>query len=84
MYNRYLASAADDAPPIHAEPADTSAVSALAGLSRTLNDRFQNLRLDMDTVIALVIVWFLLSDGTENSVDWDQFLLVGALLILGV
>ena len=84
MYNRYLASAADDAPPIHAEPADTSAVSALAGLSRALNGRFQNLRLDMDTVIALVIVWFLLSDGTENSVDWDQFLLVGALLILGV
>lgn len=84
MYNRYLASAADDAPPIQAEPADASAVSALAGLSRTLSGRFQNLRLDVDTVIALVIVWFLLSDGTENGVDWDQFILVGALLLLGV
>ena len=42
----------------------------------------QNIKLDMDTILVLVIVWFLLKDGEE--IDWEQLLLIGALLILGI
>ena len=51
-------------------------------LSRGLSGRLQNIKLDMDTIIVLVIVWFLLKDGEE--IDWEQLLLIGALLILGI
>lgn len=56
--------------------------SVFSGLTRGLSGRLQNVKLDMDTVITLAIVWFLLSDSGE--VDWDQLLLIGALLILGI
>lgn len=79
MYNRYLA-AAEAAAPEHTEPQHTAAFS---GLSRTLNERIQNIRLDMDTVIALLIVWFLLMDE-NGEVDWEQFLLTAALLLFGL
>lgn len=36
----------------------------------------------MNTVIMLAIVWFLLSDNGE--VDWNQFLTIGVLFILGL
>ena len=51
-------------------------------LSRGLSGPLQNIKLDMDTIIVLVIVWFLLKDGEE--IDWEQLLLIGALLILGI
>ena len=84
MYNRYLAAAGEDAPPIPAHTPEPLAAPALAGLGRSLSDRLQALRPDRDMVIALVIVWFLLSDETAGEVDWEQLLLVGALLLLGV
>ena len=74
MYNRYLA-AAEQAAPEQAEPQ-----TAFSGLGRTLNERLQGIRLDMDTMIALLIVWFLLMDDT-GEVDWEQFLLTAALLL---
>ena len=77
MYNRYLA-AAEQAAPEQAEPQ-----TAFSGLGRTLNERLQGIRLDMDTVIALLIVWFLLMDDT-GEVDWEQFLLTAALLLFGL
>ena len=40
-------------------------------------------RLDMDTMIALLIVWFLLMDD-DGVVDWEQFLLTAALLLFGL
>ena len=40
-------------------------------------------RLDMDTMIALLIVWFLLMDD-DGAVDWEQFLLTAALLLFGL
>ena len=96
MYNRYLASAeADDAPPLHKEPpsgqapadrsrggASPQTASVFTDLSRGLSGRLQNIKLDMDTIFVLVIVWFLLIDGEE--IDWEQLLLIGALLILGI
>ena len=78
MYNRYLA-AAEQAAPEPAEPSHT----AFAGLGRTLNERMQRFRLDTDTVIALLIVWFLLADD-NGEVDWEQFLLTAALLLFGL
>ena len=96
MYNRYLAAAeADEAPPLHKEPpsgqtpadrsrsgASSQTASVFTDLSRGLSGRLQNIKLDMDTIIVLVIVWFLLKDGEE--IDWEQLLLIGALLILGI
>ena len=43
----------------------------------------QQFRLDTDTVIALLIVWFLLADD-NGEVDWEQFLLTAALLLFGL
>ena len=57
--------------------------STFSGLGRTLNERLQGVRLDMDTMIALLIVWFLLMDD-DGVVDWEQFLLTAALLLFGL
>ncbi|WP_125116360.1 hypothetical protein [Agathobaculum sp. Marseille-P7918] len=87
MYNRYLTDAAASAP-LHNEkvpppPQSSPTISALAELSRGLSGRLQNIRLDADTIIALVIVWFLLSDD-GGEVDWEQLILIGVLLVLGI
>ena len=59
--------------------------SAFSGLSRGLSGRLQNLRLDMDTIIVLVIVWFLLTgDDDGDGIDWEQLVLIGVLLLLGI
>ena len=70
MYNRYLAAAEQTAP----ETSEPPQSSTFSGLGRTLNARLQGVRLDMDTMIALLIVWFLLMDD-DGAVDWEQFLL---------
>lgn len=94
MYNHYLAAAAncDDPLPIHnMQPAASdsnysqsfsSTSSLFSDLARGLSGQLQNIKLDMNTVIALAVVWFLLKDGDE--VDWDQMILIGVLLILGI
>ena len=88
MYNRYLTETAHSAP-LHTEPPPQHSpqsgqtASVLAELSRGLSGRLQNIRLDADTIIALVIVWFLLSDD-GGEVDWEQFILIGVLLVLGI
>ncbi len=95
MYNQYLAAA--EQAPLHtqapcAQPppppddcgesksAQTAAV--FSDLGRSLTDRLKNVKIDMDTLIVLIIVWFLLGDGNET--DWDELMLIGALLLLGV
>nr|WP_302649830.1 hypothetical protein [uncultured Agathobaculum sp.] len=87
MYNRYLAAAAEDTqppgpPPSHPPEASAAAFSVPG---RGLSGRLQNLRLDMDTIIVLVIVWFLLTgDDDGDGIDWEQLILIGVLLLLGV
>ena len=73
MYNRYLAAAEDAPADAPAQPAEQPR-------------RLRGLRLDRDTVIVLVIVWFLLSgDGDgDGGVDWEQLMLIGVLLLAGV
>ncbi|MDO5141571.1 MAG: hypothetical protein Q4D31_00965 [Eubacteriales bacterium] len=85
MYNRYLAAANSeplppDDPP---HPADSRPAGALTGLGRGLSDRLHNVKLDMDTVIVLALVWFLLADDGDG-VDWEQLILIGVLLVLGI
>ena len=88
MYNRYLTETAHSAP-LHTEPPPQhppqsgQTASVLVELSRGLSGRLQNIRLDADTIIALVIVWFLLSDD-GGEVDWEQLILIGVLLVLGI
>lgn len=89
MYNRYLAAAAEDAPPVHNDAPPHAAGEPAAAVSsppgRGLSGRLQNIRLDMDTIIVLVIVWFLLSDDNEGGgIDWEQLILIGVLLLLGI
>ena len=79
MYNRYLAAAEQTAQETNEPPQS----STFSGLGRTLNARLQGVRLDMDTMIALLIVWFLLMDD-DGAVDWEQFLLTAALLLFGL
>lgn len=55
---------------------------ALADLTKTLSSRLQNIKFDMDTVLMLAIVWFLLSDNGE--IDWEELLTIGVLFILGI
>ena len=76
MYNRYLAAAEQTAP----ETSEPPQSSTFSGLGRTLNARLQGVRLDMDTMIALLIVWFLLMDD-DGAVDWEQFLLTADLIL---
>lgn len=90
MYNRYLTEAAEqptaNTAAAQSVPSDHSvsppAAPALSGLTHGLAGRLQNIKLDMDTIIVLAIVWFLLSDSGE--IDWDQLLLIGILLLLGL
>ncbi len=91
MYNRYLAAAAADTPPLHngapraVSRADNEHTPVFSGLSHGLSSRLQNLKLDMDTIIVLVIVWFLLSgDDDCDGIDWEQLVLIGVLLLLGI
>jgi len=56
--------------------------AALSELTRSLSGKLQGIKFDMNTVIMLAIVWFLLSDNGE--VDWNQFLTIGVLFILGL
>ena len=82
MYNRYLAAAAGDAP---SSPPPPHPAGEAAAPGHGLSGRLPNLRLDMDTVIVLAIVWFLLSgDEEKDGIDWEQLFLIGVLLLLGV
>jgi len=56
--------------------------AAISELTRNLSGKLQNIKFDMDTVIMLAVIWFLLSDNGE--VDWEQFLTIGILFILGL
>ena len=89
MYNRYLAAAAEDVPPGHNDAPPHAAREPAAPIffppGRGLSGRLQNIRLDMDTIIVLVIVWCLLSDANEgDGIDWEQLILIGVLLLLGI
>lgn len=87
MYNQYLAPfvPASAAPPDPAAPlADAAAAKKPAGaggLLQGLTGRLRAIQIDGDTLLALAVVWFVLSDG--EVLDTDLLLLAGVLLLLG-
>lgn len=79
------------APPATKQSAVPSVVSAqpqqpamptLSSLSRLLSGRLGNIKMDNDTIIVLLLVWFLLSE--DGNLDWEELILIVALLLLGV
>lgn len=85
MYNEYLqdmgqssVSAEEDAPSEPcAAPSHTS-----GGLLQLLTDRLSGIKLDADTLVAIAVIWFLLSDG--EVLDTDLLIIIGVLLLLGI
>lgn len=81
MYNEYLEQAVPDSakPPETAVPASGSGGG---GLLHLLSDRLGGAKLDADTLVAIAVIWFLLSDG--NVLDTDLLIIIGVLLLLGI
>lgn len=84
MYNEYLDDADQTALSQNStapEPQKT-ATGLSGGLGQLLSNRLSGIKLDMNTLIAFAVIWFLLSDG--SIVDTDLLILIGVLLLLGV
>ena len=98
MYDRYFQGdgfeaffpqAAHLSPPSPApesSPAPENPPSRKSGLLGNLGQHLKLPELDSDTILLLVLVYFLLSDTDENGEKYntaDTLLIVGALLLLG-
>lgn len=86
MYNEYLENVEQTALPQNMsapeEQKTTAAGTHSGGLGQLLSDRISGIKLDMNMLIALAVIWFLLSDGT--IVDTDLLIIIGVLLLLGI
>ena len=110
MYNRYMTNSFDDffhqtdQPPVNAdyvpveeeksleEGENITAAPAKGGLVSSLLEHIP--KLDMDTILLILVVFFLLSDGSDRSEqntgimgmlgqNSDLLLIIGLLFILG-
>ena len=82
MYNEYLQDAVPEPieqPPENRTPA---AGASRGGLLQLLADRLGGAKLDADTLVAIAVIWFLLSDG--KALDTDLLIIIGVLLLLGI
>ena len=52
------------------------------GLLQLLADRLGGAKLDADTLVAIAVIWFLLSDG--KVLDTDLLIIIGVLFLLGI
>lgn len=84
MYNEYLEDVDQTAlSRTDTEPQKTAAAGdSGGGLGQLLSSKLSGIKLDMDTLIAFAVIWFLLSDG--SIVDTDLLIIIGVLLLLGV
>lgn len=84
MYNEYLQQAAPDefSEPMREQITPASGLSSGGGLMQLLTDRLGGAKLDADTLVAIAVIWFLLSDG--KAVDTDLLIIIGVLLLLGI
>lgn len=78
MYNRYLPEVPAGAPQMQKHP-DHSRDPGASGIFQLQNQAF---RPDADTLIALAVIWFLLSDG--EIVHTDILMIAAVLLLLGL
>ena len=76
MYNRYLPNAPKPENQRH------PGCSCSPGANRSTSFLGGRLQLDMDTVIALAVIWFLLADG--EVVQTDVLIIVAVLFLLGL
>lgn len=85
MYNEYLEDADGSAlSQTNSTPECQKAATGISGggLGQLLSSRLSGIKLDMNTLIAFAVIWFLLSDG--SIVDTDLLILIGVLLLLGM
>ena len=85
MYNEYVEDMNQTAisPNISTpEVQKTAATIQGGGFAQLLSSKLGSLKLDMNTLIAFGVIWFLLSDG--SIVDTDLLIILGVLLLLGV
>lgn len=97
MYNRYLnkaqteSTAASSHAPQHDSPPVASHSDAqrntqkaggiLSGMGSALSDRLSNLHFDLDTIIVIGAIYFLLADSEDF--DIELMVIIGVMLILG-
>ncbi len=93
MYNRYLSTAREEpesesvssAPEVHTAfgPARApSGAGLLSGLNTALSSRLRNLHFDLDTLIIIIAVYFLIADS--DDFDTDLLVLIGIMFLLGL
>lgn len=82
MYNEYLQGAVPE--PIEQPPENRTPAAGTSGggLLQLLADRLGGAKLDADTLVAIAVIWFLLSDG--KVLDTDLLIIIGVLLLLGI
>ena len=82
MYNEYLQDAVPE--PIEQPPENRTHAAGTSGggLLQLLADRLGGAKLDADTLVAIAVIWFLLSDG--KALDTDLLIIIGVLLLLGI
>ena len=82
MYNEYLQAGTPEplGPPPENRPPPAGPPGA--GLLQLLADRLGGAKLDADTLVAIAVIWFLLSDG--KALDTDLLIIIGVLLLLGI
>ena len=82
MYNEYLQDAVPE--PIEQPPENRTPPPrpTRGGLLQLLADRLGGAKLDADTLVAIAVIWFLLSDG--KALDTDLLIIIGVLLLLGI
>lgn len=86
MYNEYLqdSNATSECPctPEPTEQTPTSGQYSGGGLMQLLSEHLGASKFNTDTLIAIAVVWFLLSDG--KVLDTDLLIVIGVLLLLGL
>ena len=91
MYNRYLSTAREEpesesvssAPEVHTAFARApSGAGLLSGLNTALSSRLRNLHFDLDTLIIIIAVYFLIADS--DDFDTDLLVLIGIMFLLGL
>lgn len=82
MYNEYLQDAVPE--PIEQPPENRTPAAGTSGggLLQLLADRLGGAKLDADTLVAIAVIWFLLSDG--KALDTDLLIIIGVLFLLGI
>lgn len=67
--------------PPHDSPKAQPAGNILTGMGQALSNRLTNLHFDLDTLIVIIAIYFLVADC--DDFDIELLILIGILLVLG-